>query len=129
MVAGADDDLVRMAVRDSVMHLCARLGEKPAQCWAVAFRRMIHCIAPHCTAHVDSLDVFPAETVLSAYDEHWSAHTLAWGDWRTLTYDAQPLRDIPAARSSGFKVATCRHLFCTDTIEKGLGFVDHLHTS
>ncbi|MFN7883194.1 MAG: hypothetical protein ACK5PF_09310, partial [bacterium] len=124
-MAREDDDLVLMAVRDSV-NLSDSVAGMPARCWALAFRSMIHCIAPDCIALVDSLALIPVETVLSAYDEHWSAHT--WGDWRTLAHDAQPLRDIPPARSSGFKLAAYRHLFCTDTIEKGFGFVDHVHT-
>ncbi|MFN7883799.1 MAG: RNA-directed DNA polymerase, partial [bacterium] len=120
------DDLALIALRDSVTTLAGSVAGKPVRCWALAFRNMIHCIAPDCIALVDSLDLIPVETVLSAYDEHWSAHT--WGDWRTLTHDAQPLRDIPPARTTGFKLATYRHLFCTDTIEKGFGFVDHVHT-
>jgi hypothetical protein len=120
------DDLALVALRDSVTTLAGSVAGKPVRCWALAFRNMIHCIAPDCIALVDSLDLIPVETVLSAYDEHWSAHT--WGDWRTLTHDAQPLRDIPPARTTGFKLATYRHLFCTDTIEKGFGFVDHVHT-
>ena len=87
---------------------------------------MILCIAPECTAQIDSFDTIPVDTILASFDEKRS--TCMWGDWRTLAHDAQPLRDIAPAHSAGFKSATYRHYFCTDTVAQGSGFVDHVHT-
>ncbi len=126
VVARDDDDLAFIAVRDSLTSVSDSVAGKPARCWAVAFRNMIQSIAPHYTELVDSLELIPVEAVLSAFDEQGS--TQAWGDWRSLASDAQPLRHIPPANSSGFKLATYRHLFCTDTVEKKCGFADHVHT-
>ncbi len=89
-------------------------------------RRAAQTQGPECVAQVDSLTEIPMDTVLAAFDDKYSTHM--WGDWRTLAQDTPPLRDTPEANSTGFKSATYRHYFCTDTIEQGSGFVDHLHT-
>ena len=120
-----DSDIAYIALRDSVSHV-STLVDKPLKCWALAFRRMVASIDPSMVVHIDRLEPLPITDVFTALEQKWSAHT--WGAWRTLPDHTHLLRDTPENERSGFKLATYRHYFCSDSIDKGAAFIDHVHT-
>jgi hypothetical protein len=129
IVARPDNDIVKLALRDSItLATSGLLPRRPqsSKCWASAILACLKAIDPNLENNIVALQHINIPVVMKSLYDLWQ-HFL-WRETHIIPdkVDRIPVRNI--TDSSGFKKRTYQYWFSDSAIAKGEGFIYYLNS-